>query len=207
MLAETGTAYEEREITRDLLAELRRKGDLFFQQLPLLEIDGICLVQSRATIRYLARKHDLYGSSAVEAYYCDMIADGLIDIRSQFGSFACYAERKKDPAGWREKIIALLPRYLDPLEAFLAKNNGGKTEGFLLGKKINFVDVALLEVLDIVFELFPDILSSSQYPLLSAFRSRMLSRPLIAKYYSSGLRNDPINDAYVTTCLDILKKE
>lgn len=51
MLEVTGTPYQERTITKDLLEELRSKGDLFFQQLPLLEVDGLKLVQSAAIVK------------------------------------------------------------------------------------------------------------------------------------------------------------
>ena len=53
MLEVTGTPYSERTISKGLLQDLRAKGDLFFQQLPLLEIDGLKLVQSAAIVRYL----------------------------------------------------------------------------------------------------------------------------------------------------------
>lgn len=52
MLEVTGTPYVERAITKQLLKELRDKGDLYFQQLPLLETDGLKLVQSAAIVRY-----------------------------------------------------------------------------------------------------------------------------------------------------------
>lgn len=51
MLEVTGTEYKERTITKSLLEELRARGDLYFQQLPLLEIDGLKLVQSAAIVR------------------------------------------------------------------------------------------------------------------------------------------------------------
>ncbi len=51
MLEVTGTPFTERRITRPLLQELREKGDLLFQQLPLLEIEGMKLIQSGAIVR------------------------------------------------------------------------------------------------------------------------------------------------------------
>ena len=51
MLEITGTPYTERTITKEMLGDLRAKGDLLFQQLPLLEIDGMKLVQSAAIVR------------------------------------------------------------------------------------------------------------------------------------------------------------
>ena len=38
-----------------------------FGQVPLLEIDGLKLVQTGAIVRYLARKHGMYGINNVES--------------------------------------------------------------------------------------------------------------------------------------------
>ena len=51
MLEVTGTPYGETTITKPLLEELRARGDLYYQQLPLLHIDGMKLVQSAAIVR------------------------------------------------------------------------------------------------------------------------------------------------------------
>lgn len=67
MLWECQIEYKERTLTKELLAELRAKGDLLFQQVPLLEIDGLKLVQSSSILRYLARKHNMYGKNDTEA--------------------------------------------------------------------------------------------------------------------------------------------
>ena len=37
-----------------------------FQQVPMVEIDGMTLVQSRAILNYIATKYDLYGKDAKE---------------------------------------------------------------------------------------------------------------------------------------------
>ena len=42
-------------------------------QLPLLEIDGLKIVQSGAIIRYIARKHGLEGGSAEEKMRADVV--------------------------------------------------------------------------------------------------------------------------------------
>ena len=73
--------YEERYVdTREKLEALRANNDLIFQQLPLMEIDGLKLVQSGAIVRYIARKHNLYGKSAADHVHCDMLADGIKDM-------------------------------------------------------------------------------------------------------------------------------
>ena len=55
---------------------MQASGALAFDQLPLLRIDGINLVQKMACVRYLARKHNLYGSGPIEAAKCDILLDG-----------------------------------------------------------------------------------------------------------------------------------
>ena len=205
MLADTGTQYEERTITTPLLQQLRQDGELFFQQLPLLEIDGLKLVQSGAIMRYLGRKHGMYGSSESEAYQCDMIADGLADLRKSFTSFDNYRLRKKDEAAYVAQVAALLPRYLRPLEEMLKTNNGGEKTGFLLGEKITYTDVSLLEVLEHVKETFPDLLEK-EYPYLSAFRERTLDRPGLKAHYAAGRRNVAINDEYVSHVNEVLQR-
>ena len=206
MLAETGTQYEERTITTALLKQLRDDGELFFQQLPLLEVDGLKLVQSAAIMRYLARKHDMYGATSLEAYQCDMIADGLADFRKSFTSFDNYRLRKKDEAGYVAQVNLLLPRYLKPLEEMLRTNNGGEKKGYLLGDKIAYTDISLVEVLEHVNELFPAVLEK-EYPFLCSFRERVLERPGLKVHYSAGKRNLPINDEYIAHVNEVFQRK
>ena len=206
MLSETGTQYTERTITHKLLQELRTKGDLFWKQLPLLEIDGLKLVQSGAILRYLARKHNMYGDDSTEAVYCDMIADGLADLRTNFVTFDNYTLRKTDPDEYARKVRdQLLPRYLGALEEQLKSKNKGEKSGFLLGSKISYADVSLIEVLELVQETFASELEKG-YPFLSAFRERMLARSNIIDYYKSGRRNPPLDDAYIAHVKEVLRK-
>ena len=58
---------------------MQASGALAFDQLPLLRIDGLNLVQKMACVRYLARKHGLYGGGAAEAARCDVLLEGMLD--------------------------------------------------------------------------------------------------------------------------------
>ncbi|XP_061478939.1 glutathione S-transferase-like isoform X4 [Rhineura floridana] len=62
LLAAAGVEFEERFVeTREDLEKLRNDGFLLFQQVPMVEIDGVKMVQSRAILHYIAEKHNLYG--------------------------------------------------------------------------------------------------------------------------------------------------
>lgn len=49
-------------------------------QLPVLEIDGISLHQSKTICRYLAKKTDLYGENDIEAAHIDIAVDVIYDF-------------------------------------------------------------------------------------------------------------------------------
>ncbi|CAM5131553.1 unnamed protein product, partial [Natator depressus] len=45
---------------------LSKDGFLLFQQVPLVEIDGMQMVQTRAILSYIAAKYKLYGKDLKE---------------------------------------------------------------------------------------------------------------------------------------------
>lgn len=50
-------------------------------QMPVLEIDGKMYNQSKAIMRFLAKKFGLYGSDDQEAWEIDATADAIDDMR------------------------------------------------------------------------------------------------------------------------------
>ncbi|KAL2791963.1 glutathione S-transferase A3 isoform 2 [Daubentonia madagascariensis] len=51
-----------------------------FQQVPMVEIDGMRLVQTRAILNYVASKHDLYGKDIKDRALIDMYIEGMADL-------------------------------------------------------------------------------------------------------------------------------
>ncbi|XP_077869351.1 glutathione S-transferase 3-like [Saccoglossus kowalevskii] len=67
IMAATGIEFQETFLqNKEQFETLRKAGDLLFMQVPLLEIDGMKLVQTNAIIRYIARKYDMYGKTLEE---------------------------------------------------------------------------------------------------------------------------------------------
>lgn len=61
--------------------------DMPFGQMPVLEVDGERLTQSKSICRYLAKKFNLYGSNDLEAEKIDATADAIDDLRvRKYGS-------------------------------------------------------------------------------------------------------------------------
>lgn len=174
LCADNGITLDEEDIAYDDWPN--RKKLTIFGQLPALRDGNFEIAQSSAILRYVARKHALYGKSDEEKAKIDMLNDQLEDIRT---SYIRLIYEKYDTE--KENYIKSLPDKLASVETFIEKNNGGK--GYCVGDQINFVDYNMYDLLDILLILSPHALD--KVPLLKGFHTRMSAREKIAKYRSS----------------------
>lgn len=81
LLAAAGVEFEEKFIqSPEDLEKLRKDGNLMFDQVPMVEIDGMKLAQTRAILNYIATKYDLYGKDVKERALIDMYTEGISDL-------------------------------------------------------------------------------------------------------------------------------
>lgn len=81
------------------LARRTADGKLMFGQVPMLEIDGLHLVQSHSIMRYVAAKHGWYDwYSARQLAAIDMIAEGTEDVRLVGRIFFPSREHRDQPS-------------------------------------------------------------------------------------------------------------
>ncbi|KAJ0067339.1 hypothetical protein NL108_016502, partial [Boleophthalmus pectinirostris] len=66
--------------TRDQYLKLLEDGALMFQQVPLVEMDGMKLIQTKAILQYMAEKYNLHGNDLKEKVMVNMYAEGLMDL-------------------------------------------------------------------------------------------------------------------------------
>uniref|UniRef100_A0A6J0U0U1 glutathione transferase n=1 Tax=Pogona vitticeps TaxID=103695 RepID=A0A6J0U0U1_9SAUR len=180
MLAAAGVEFEEQFIqTKADLQKLQHDGSLLYQQVPMVEIDGMKLVQTRAIINYIAAKYNLYGKDIKEKALIDMYFEGAADL-SEMIMILPYK-----PADTKEKELTTIlekanNRYFPAFEKVL-KSHG---KDFLVGNQLSKADVLLLETILAAEELKGDILSS--FPLLKAFKARTSNIPTIKKFLQPG---------------------
>nr|XP_020035677.1 glutathione S-transferase alpha M14-like isoform X1 [Castor canadensis] len=174
LLAAAGVEFEEKFIaTPEELEKLKTDGNLMFQQVPMVEIDGMKLVQSRAILNYIASKYDLYGKDMKERVLIDMYTEGMADLNEMFILLPLSPPDEKDAK------IALLKdrtvnRYLPVFENAL-KSHG---QDYLVGNRLSKADIHLLEVLLYIEELDPSLLAT--FPLLKViyFKTRISNSPM-----------------------------
>ncbi|NXT23758.1 GSTA1 transferase, partial [Syrrhaptes paradoxus] len=185
LLAAAGVEFEECFLeSKDDLTKLQKGGFLLFQQVPMVEIDGMKMVQTRAILNYIAAKHNLYGKDLKEKALIDMYVEGITDLNELLMMYPF------QPADKKEQHFATLVdkatnRYFPVYEQVL-KDHG---QDFLVGNQFSRADVQLLETLLMAEEYKPDILA--KFPLLQKFKARISNIPTIKKFLQPGSQRKP----------------
>ncbi|NWX22980.1 GSTA1 transferase, partial [Aegotheles bennettii] len=185
LLAAAGVEFEECFLeTKDDLTKLQKDGSLLFQQVPMVEIDGMKMVQTRAILSYIAAKYNLYGKDLKERALIDMYVEGLLDLNELLMAHVA------QPADKKEQHLATIVdkatnRYFPAFEKVL-KDHG---QEFLVGNRLSKADVQLLETILMAEEYKADILA--KFPLLQSFKARISNIPTIKKFLQPGSQRKP----------------
>ncbi|KAH0622017.1 hypothetical protein JD844_023900 [Phrynosoma platyrhinos] len=201
LLAAAGVEFEEQYIqSKGDLEKLKQDGFLLFQQVPMVEIDGMKMVQTRAILNYIAGKYNLYGKDLKQrALYCNISKFGAMDL----GEMIMALPFKHSDAKEKEKETAVIlekatGRYFPVFEKVL-KDHG---QDFLVGNQLSRADIQLLETILATEELKADVLS--KFPLLKAFKTRISNIPTIKKFLQPGSpRKSPPDEKTVAEAMKV----
>ncbi|XP_054136539.1 glutathione S-transferase-like [Melozone crissalis] len=186
LLAAAGVEFEESYLEKkEDLTKLQKDGSLLFQQVPMVEMDGMKLVQTRAIANYISTKYNLYGKDVKERALIDMYVEGMFDLNELLMTYGYLPpdQRQEHFANMMDKTEN---RYFPAFEKVL-KNHG---KGFLVGNQLSRADVQLLEVILMAEEYKPDILA--KFPLLQSFKARISNIPTIKKFLQPGSQRKPL---------------
>ncbi|KAM3606054.1 uncharacterized protein V6R79_009907 [Siganus canaliculatus] len=188
--------FDEMFLTsRDQFEKLLNNGDLMFQQLPLVEIDGMKLVQSRAILNYIAEKYNLHGKDPKDRVMINMYSEGLIDLMEMMMGLPF----AKDPKPLLDNIEKKAQeRYLPVFEKALIKSI------YLVGGKLSMADVLLMECTLMLEEKFTGILGD--FRNTKSFQGRMSKIPAISRFLHPGTKRRPMSgERYANSVREVLK--
>ena len=190
--------------TPEAMDALKASGALTFGQVPLLQMNGVDLVQSRATARYVAEICNLCGQNPEEEAALAIVADGVRDMRRSLTSTP-FAEVGGRGAEARAEAAAALAKYAPLFERALAAR--GHDGPFLTGaSRVTYADAALGEALLWMRELLP---SEAERVLANAPRVAKLLKGVtenarIAAYLASARRPPlPVGDVAAQYVADV----
>nr|XP_057914644.1 glutathione S-transferase A2-like [Doryrhamphus excisus]XP_057914645.1 glutathione S-transferase A2-like [Doryrhamphus excisus]XP_057914646.1 glutathione S-transferase A2-like [Doryrhamphus excisus] len=169
--------------TREEYLKLLNDGDLMFQQVPLVEIDGMKLIQTRAILNYIAEKYNLHGKDIKDRVMINMYSEGLMDLNEMIITltFSTDEKSKLDIIETKAK-----ERYLPVFEKQLCDHI------YLVGGKLSLADVLLLECTLMLEEKFPGILGD--FRNVKSFQGRMTQIPAISRFLQPGSKRKPQQD-------------
>ncbi|XP_008055882.1 glutathione S-transferase A2-like [Carlito syrichta] len=185
LLAAAGVEFEEKFLeSAEDLDKLKSDGSLMFQQVPMVEIDGMKLVQTTAILNYIANKYNLYGKDIKERALIDMYIEGMADLREMIILLPIAPPDQKDAK------VALIKeratnRYFPAFEKVL-KSHG---QDYLVGNRLSRADIHLVELLYEVEELDPSL--TANFPLLKALKTRISNLPAVKKFLQPGSQKKP----------------
>jgi len=111
-----------------------------YGQMPVLEVDGKVLPQTRAINCYLAREFKLYGASNWESAQIDVVGELMFDMLKPYAETVMFEKDEAKKAASSKKFYdETAPPMLERLEELLKKNKGG--DGFFVGDKISMADI------------------------------------------------------------------
>eukprot|EP01126_Amoeba_proteus_P023839 TRINITY_DN2396_c0_g1_i1.p1 TRINITY_DN2396_c0_g1~~TRINITY_DN2396_c0_g1_i1.p1 ORF type:complete len:211 (+),score=33.38 TRINITY_DN2396_c0_g1_i1:61-693(+) len=153
---------------------LKASGILPYGQVPILEVEGKVLAQSRAIERFLGRRFNLYGSTDLEAALIDRFSEGLNDLAIEMRKATYWAKPEDKDALLDQFIKTTLPKHLGLL-------NNNTVEGTLTVADVQFA--ALYEALLQSNHVTNDTLDS--YPHLKSRYDLFHSNEAIIKYLAN----------------------
>jgi len=174
LLAQAGVAYDDVRIEKENWPAL--KPTTPFGQVPLLEVDGKVISQSRAIARFIAREHGLAGKNNVEAALADGIVDAVYDLFNLLSAWRQEQDPAKKDAIKSKFLNETLPPALANLTKIL-KSNGGK---YFVGSDLTWADVAVAHYLGGLTLVEPTGLDKA--PELKEHSERILSLPKIKEW-------------------------
>lgn len=165
---------------------LRQEKKLTYNQVPMLEIDGMRLTQSMAIVRHAARLGKLEGATPVEQARVDEIVEGISDARNGLIGFPF----QRDAMDACRQYLGSVQKYFPIFEELAARNS---SQPFAVGNALTVADVLLAELVDNSYEAVYSAADEQQaeqhilkpYPRLSALHSHVLSLPQIQAFKSS----------------------
>eukprot|EP00416_Gambierdiscus_australes_P015438 CAMPEP_0171069778 /NCGR_PEP_ID=MMETSP0766_2-20121228/9355_1 /TAXON_ID=439317 /ORGANISM="Gambierdiscus australes, Strain CAWD 149" /LENGTH=226 /DNA_ID=CAMNT_0011526193 /DNA_START=99 /DNA_END=779 /DNA_ORIENTATION=+ len=135
-----GTPGDFSTIIRPEFDEAKASGalEVSLGKLPILEVDGVKIAQSKAIERYLARELGFLGSSAVEAAQIDMLCEHIVDYKTAYQKVRGVTDATEKEAAMKKWFDEDLPEKVTAVEKSVPAGPGP----FLIGAKVSLADFA-----------------------------------------------------------------
>jgi len=175
LLALAGAEYEDIRVEHGEKWQAM-KPSTPFGQVPVLEVDGFQLAQTKAILRFLGREFKLAGHSNLESAKADMLVDGVDDVSTHLRP----AMREKDPEKKKELFEAVKTSHIEPFlkryEHFLEKSG----HDYFINNQITWADIYLFDAFQKWEHRHPELFQG--HPKLRHFIEKVAGNPNIKRW-------------------------
>ncbi|XP_066263408.1 hematopoietic prostaglandin D synthase-like isoform X2 [Branchiostoma lanceolatum] len=173
LFAAGGVMYEDVRVEGEQWQQLKPNTPM--GQLPVLEVDGTMICQSKAIARLIAKDIGMAGKTPLEQAQADMICDSLEEFGEKMLLFLREKDENKKEELKKEFEEKTLPAALDQFEKLAS------AEGYFAGSSLTWADVSFFAIYNFIDILMPgDHLK--RYVNLSKVMGNVSSNPGIAKW-------------------------
>lgn len=190
LLAYSEVSFTQRVMReREQFVKLCDNGQLAFAKLPLLQIDGIDLVDSHAIVRYLAKRANLIGKTAKDELACDIVSGHIFDMTAPLMR-APFERAKGEEADKAHKkvLIAAFDKGAVRLEMCIERNTrkGNKGAAYLIGDCITYADIMLAHMLTWYAEECGQEIVTDEFPWMLAVQHAVLEKDSLRNFLSGN---------------------
>ncbi|CAF0769074.1 unnamed protein product [Brachionus calyciflorus] len=176
LFAYTGKTYEDVQIKPSDWNFY--KSFMPFEQLPVLVVnEGLKIAQAITIARYLANKFNLTGSNDNESILCDMVVEQLRECGDNASLIIQEIDINKRNLLSQKFLSDILPKTLNGFEKMLSVNSGR----FIVGNKITWADLALVNSLEWLDELSKQVLKN--YPFVKTHNEYIRNIPQVNEWF------------------------
>lgn len=173
-----GVPYEDHRVESSEWPALKKTTP--YGQMPILEVDGEVICQSRAIEIFLAKRFGLCGKTDIEEAKVLMIRECVADLWDKCTAMHIAKEEAKKAELRKAFEEGSMITYMTNLEKFLIQNKGG--DGYFIGDSITYADLTFHHYLDLVKPLAKVDVPWDKWPKLKALNERVKSHPRIAEW-------------------------
>lgn len=184
ILTHYGQVFTDHRVQYEEWPELCASNFSEFGQLPVLEIDGLRLVETKSITRYICQKFGSYPDNITDVYWVESLSDLRDDIINALADVVKKNDLNEIVRVYTEDI----PWWLAKIEARLVRNQGG--DGWFVGNSLTRADFEIFLLIwdgmlrEGLKERFGGIIK--KFPKLDAFVERFLENsPRVKSYLES----------------------
>ena len=159
------------------------KAEMPLGQVPVLDVDGVKIPQSKAIARFLAKQFKLAGKDNLEQAEVDAVVDTLYDLATVMIPVRRESDEAKKQELTKKFLAEDLPKHLKNLEV-LGKLYGNGSP-FFVGNQLTWADLLFYDFGENLLAVDENCLNN--YSWLKQNRAEVAKQPKIAEY----LKNRP----------------